>query len=126
MKAASDFFENPYAKFWIHDGLLHFEYKPQTSIDILSAIRVVDDRIALQNERSLPILCDLRGVLSVDKAARDYLARSGSLLAKAVAILACENVTLTVSTFYLEINKPSVPTKIFTSEAEALEYLRGF
>lgn len=126
MIGANESYENQNAKFWINHGILFFEYKPNTVIDLEVAMRVVADRIALQNERPLAVLCDIRGVISTDKAGRDYLAKSGSLLAKAVALIVNENVSMTMSTFYLEISKPSIPTRIFAIEQEALEYLKDF
>lgn len=126
MIAAHESYRNQNARFWIEEGILFFEYKPNTIIDLEVAMRVVADRVAFQNERQLPVFCDMRGMISIDKAGRDYLAKSGSLLAKAVALIVNENVSMTLSTFYLEINKPSVPTQIFTDEQVALEYLRSF
>lgn len=126
MIAAHESYENRNARFWIEKGILFFEYKPNTAIDLEVAMRVVADRIAFQNERQLPVFCDTRGIVSIDKATRDYLAKSGSLLAKAVALIGSENVSMTMSTFYLEINKPSVPTRIFTVEQEAMDYLKSF
>lgn len=126
MIAAHDFYENEYAKFWIEDGILIFKYSPGIAIDLDIAMRVVADRIALQNERHLPVLCDSRGVASTDKPSRDYLANSGSLLAKAVALLVGENVSMMVSSFYLEISRPAVPTKIFTTQEEALAFLSEY
>jgi len=126
MITAHESYENQNARFWIENEILFFEYKPNTTIDLEVAIQVVADRVAFQNERYFPIFCDARGISSIDKAARDYLAKSGSLLAKAVALIGSENVSMTMSTFYLEISKPSVPTRIFTIEQEALDYLKGF
>lgn len=126
MSAANESYENQNARFWIDQGILFFEYKPNTTIDLQVAMQVVADRIALQNEQILPVFCDIRGIVSTDKAGRDYLAKSGSLLAKAVALIVNENVSMTMSTFYLEISKPSVPTRIFDVEKEALDYLKGF
>lgn len=126
MSAANESYENQNARFWIDQGILFFQYKPNTIIDLQVATQVVADRIALQNERILPVFCDIRGIVSTDKAGRDYLAKSGSLLAKAVALIVNENVSMTMSTFYLEISKPSVPTRIFDIEQEALDYLKGF
>ena len=126
MIAAHDFYENDYAQFWIADGILFFNYKPTTTIDLKVAQRVVTDRIHFQNEKSYPVLCDIRGVLSTDKAGRDYLAKSGSILTQAVGLVVDEKVLLTISTFYLQISKPSVPTQIFTNERDALVYLRSY
>lgn len=126
MIAAHDFYENDFAQFWIADGILFFKYKPNTTIDLLVAQKVVTDRIHFQNERSYPVLCDIRGVVSTDKAGRDYLAQSGSILTQAVGLILHEKVSLTISTFYLKINKPSVPTEIFATEEEAFVYLKKF
>ena len=126
MIAAHDFYENDFARFWIVDGILFFKYKPNTTIDIKVAQCVVTDRIHFQNERSYPVLCDIRGIVATEKSGRDYLAQSGSILTKAVGLIVHEKVLMTISTFYLEISKPSVPTQIFTKEEDALAYLKEF
>lgn len=126
MIAAHDFYENDYARFWIADNILFFEYKPNTIIDLKVAKCVVTDRIHFQNESFFPVLCDIRGIISTEKAGRDYLAQSGSILAKAVGLIVREKVSLTISTFYLQISKPTVPTKIFTKQDDALAYLKQF
>ena len=126
MIAAHDFYENNYAQFWIIDGILFFKYKPRTFIDLKVAQLVVTDRIHFQRERTFPILCDIRGVIGTDKAGRDFLAQSGSVLTRAVGLIAQQKVLLTISTFYLQVSKPSVPTQIFTTEAAALNYLQEF
>jgi len=126
MITAHNFYENEYARFWIADSILRFEYKENTTLDLKVAQMVVTDRIHFQNERSFPVLCDVRGVIATEKAGRDYLAQTGSILTTSVALLVHENVSHMVSLFYLEISKPSVPTKVFTKEAEALDYLKSF
>ncbi|MNF86740.1 hypothetical protein D3C85_143870 [compost metagenome] len=126
MIAAHDLYENDFARFWITDGILFFAYKPNITIDLKVAQCVVTDRIHFQNERSYPILCDIRGIVATEKAGRDHLAQSGSILTQAVALIVHEKVSLIISTFYVEISKPSVPTQIFTEEDDALVYLKGF
>ena len=126
MIAAHDFYENEFAQFWIADGILFFKYKPKTIIDLRVAQLIVTDRIHFQSEIALPVLCDLRGVVGSDKAGRDYLAQSGSILTIAVGLIVDMKVLLTMTTFYLQVSKPSVPTQIFTTEAAALNYLKTF
>jgi hypothetical protein len=126
MIAAHDFYENDFAQFWICDGILFFKYKPKTIIDLKVAQLVVTDRIHFQRERTFPVLCDIRGVIDTDKAGRDFLAQSGSVLTRAVGLIVDEKVLLAISTFYLQVSKPNVPTQIFTTEATALSYLRTF
>lgn len=126
MIAAPNFYENDYAMFWIAEGILYFTYKADTALDYKSAQAVVTDRIHFQNEKSYPILCDIRGIVTTNKAARDYLAKSGSILTQAVGLLVDEKVLHTIGTFYLQISKPTVPTKIFTTETAALEFLNTY
>lgn len=122
----SELFENEYAKFWIKDQILFFEYKSDLVIDLAAAQRIVADRIQFQNEVAHPIFCDIRGVVDFDKAARDYLAQSGSVLTKAVGFLVQQKVSQTIATFYLKINKPAVPTELFEDKIAALAFLSNF
>ncbi len=121
-----DYFENEFALFWISGNILFFEYKPGVVINLVVAQRIVTDRMQMQKEKAYPVLCDVRGIADSDKAARDYLAHHGSVLTKAVSILAHETVSLTMISFYLKICKPQVPTEVFSDRAKALEFLRAF
>lgn len=126
MRLSAGYFENEYAHFWIQNNILFFEYKPDIVIDLNAAHRIVADRIHMQNERAYPILCDIRGVVDFDKAARDYLAQSGSVLTKAVGLVVQQNVSLIMTSFYLKICKPRVPTKLFTDKSAALAFLEAY
>jgi hypothetical protein len=126
MEILPDYYENEYAQFWIKDGILFFKYKQSIVIDLSIAHQIVADRVQMQNEKSYPILCDIRGLVDSDKAARDYLAQSGSVLAKAVGIVTNQSVSVIMTSFYLKISKPSVPTKIFTDEPSALAFLETY
>lgn len=126
MNAAHDCYENAHARFCIAHGILYFEYKQDTVISLTVARKVVSDRIQFQNEITYPVLCDIRGVINSDKAGRDYLAQSGSVLTKAVAILGNPQVSETMGDFYLKINKPTVPTSFFTNEEDALAFLKSY
>lgn len=124
MTAAHDFYENEYASFWIEEGLLFFIYKEGVPIDQAAAKRIVADRIRFQDERSFAVVCDIRGVVSMDKEARDYLAQTGSILTEAVALVGTDAVSVSMSTFYIRINRPAVPTAIFETVADAVYYLK--
>lgn len=126
MNATQEYYENDYALFWIEGHVLYFEYKPDTVITLAVAKKVVSDRIRFQNEKTYPVFCDVRGIIDSDKSGRDYLAQSGSILTKAVAILGHQNVSQTMSSFYLKINKPSVPTAFFTNKQSALAFLEAY
>lgn len=117
---------NKYAEFWTKDGILFFTYKPNTHITLKAAQAIVKDRIRFQNEKEYPILCDMRQIKVVEKPARDYLAQEGSYLAKAVALLVKEPYTEKLSDIFLQTSKPSVPTRQFTSQQKAIEFLSKY
>jgi hypothetical protein len=121
-----NYHENEFAQFWIQNDILYFEYKPNVIINLKAAQLVVADRLLVQNEKAYPVFCDIRGIMDSDKAARDYLAQSGSVLTKAVSVLGNDTVLLSIMSFYIRINKPRVPTKIFTEELAALAFLESY
>jgi hypothetical protein len=119
-------FENDYAKFWIEAGVVFFVYKDNSSIDLNAAKQIVNDRIQFQGKVAYPIYCDIRGMKKADKAARDFLAKEGSSYTKGVAIIVDSPMTKIIGNFYLGLNKPTTPTKMFTDKQEALAFLKQF
>jgi hypothetical protein len=119
-------FENDYATFWMEAGIVYFVYKENASIDLQAAKQIVEDRIRFQKQVDFPIYCDIRGMKRADKAARDFLAKEGSSYTKGVAIIVDSPMTKIIGNFYLGLNKPTTPTKMFTDKEEALEYLSQF
>ena len=118
--------ENDYARFYIKDGILFFVYKEIDNLDLDAAKKIVADRLALQDEVSFPVLCDIRGLKGADKTARDYLAREGSALTECVGLLVDSPALKLMTNFYLMVNKPQVPTKVFRTKEEAIGYIKDF
>lgn len=116
-------FENEFAKFWIENGILFFVYKEGVVINLAAAKKIVSDRLKFQQGAAFPVFCDTRGIKDSDKAARAYLAKEGSALVKAVSVLVESLVTRSMLNFYLKVNKPLVPTQMFTDRNAAIKYL---
>jgi hypothetical protein len=121
-----NYHENEFAKFWIQNGILFFEYKPDVIVHLAAAQCIVADRIRIQHGKAYPVFCDIRGVVDSDKDGRDYLAQYGSVLTKAVCLVAYQNVSLILISFYLKICKPKVPTRLFTDETAGLAFLETY
>ncbi|QED37780.1 hypothetical protein FK178_08605 [Antarcticibacterium arcticum] len=115
-----------YAHFWVEEGILHFVYKPNSLIDVEAARAVVRDRLRFQNGVSYPILCDIRLLKTANKAAREYLAEQGCINALAVALLIEKEYSGTLSQAFIKISNPTVPTREFTTETDALDFLHNF
>tara|TARA_R110002050_G_scaffold24083_3_gene64260 strand:+ start:13868 stop:14248 length:381 start_codon:yes stop_codon:yes gene_type:complete len=118
--------ENEYAKFWIEKDILFIVYKKEVFINLPVAIKVVEDRLLLQQGKPFLIFCDVRNVKSINKAARNYLAMEGSVLTKVVALLVEGSLTNAMSAFYIKTSVPAIITQAFTKKEDALTFLNTY
>lgn len=118
--------ENDYAKFWIEKDILFFVYKNGVTIDLKASMEIVKDRLLLQQGKSFLIFCDIRGIKTIDKNARNYLAIEGSVLIEAVAVLSNTPLTITISDFYIKTSVPSITTKEFIEKSDAFLFLNSY
>jgi hypothetical protein len=94
------------------------------TIDIAKAC--VETRLALSEGRSYPQLIDVTGIKSITKEAREYLATEGTKLVKAGAFIVGSPLNKMLGNIFLFINTPEVPTKLFTDEGKAKEWLKKY
>lgn len=83
-------------------------------------------KILTKNDRYL-VLVDGRVNLSVSREARAFAAQSqnnSESIASALVITSTANKL--IGNFYINVNKPHIPTRIFSSEEKAVEWLQGF
>lgn len=118
--------ETPYMKLWKRDEILFCTYSDKLEIDLEIAVHCVKTRIEFSEGKSYPVLIRLQGIRSVNKEARDYFSDEGSKLITAGALLISSPLTKILGNIFMHINKPDVPTKLFTNETEAKEWLKKF
>ena len=71
------------------------------------------------------LLVDMREIRAQDREARQYYTRpEAQKTIRAVAIVIGSPMSRVIGNFFLGFNKPSVPNRLFTSEAEAIVWLR--
>ncbi len=74
-----------------------------------------------------PVLMDIRQIQAIDWQARAFFASETSVAhSRAVALLIGTPVSRMIGNFFLVLNKPRVPLRLFTDEGEAIEWLKGF
>ena len=74
-----------------------------------------------------PVFADIRNVKSVGAEERRFYARIETKdLINAVAFLVDSPLSRVIGSFFLGFNRLPIPIKIFTSEEQALEWLKGF
>ena len=74
-----------------------------------------------------PLLTDITRIHFVSHDARKYSARpENTKAASAHGMFVGSAVSKLVGNLYLKLNKPKVPSRVFTSEDEAIQWLKGF
>jgi hypothetical protein len=91
---------------------------------------------ALENTKSVlkvsngikyPMMVDTREIRSISKEARDHFSmrnRNGNV--NSIAVLIGSPVSVVVGNFFMGLNKPAVPTKLFTTPEKAFKWLEKF
>jgi hypothetical protein len=105
---------------------LFFQYHEGVSIDLRAAKQIVEERTRFLNHKYYPLVTDIRGVRYFEKSARDYFALEGTHLIKCAAVLVESPISKLMAKFYISVNKPVLPTRIFTDMDDALEFARHF
>ena len=79
----------------------------------------------LLGDKKAPVLVDMREMAALDKQARKVYATESDF-ALAQAMLVDSAFTRISANLFIRIARPIHPTRMFTSEDEALQWLKGF
>lgn len=118
--------ETSYVKMFIQDGILHFYYKHIENMTLEMAKECVASRVAFTKGESYPCLVNFVQLKNSSKEARDYFANQGNEGIIANAILVNSTAFKMIANFYVMVNKPKNPTRLFTDKQSALEWLEQF
>ncbi len=118
--------ETPYIVMSLQEGILYFTYKEIDNMDLDLAKTCVKDRLDFTKDKSYPCLVDFVKLKKTSKEARDYFALEGNKGITANAILVNSSAYKMMANFYIMVNKPQNPTKLFTDKNLALDWLKQF
>ncbi len=108
------------------NGILFAALKSET-VDLKMAKASVTYRLQQYNDKDYPLFINIKVVKHITKEARDYLAsKEGCHKTASCAILINSNVTRVLANYFIMINKPLVPTKVFTNEEGAKQWLSEY
>lgn len=123
----TDMLDTPYVNFQIKDSILHATYKKGIKINLDIAKKIVESRLEVTNGVIYPVVIFNQGVISMDKGARDFLAsKDGTKGVKAAAMMLDSAFSSFLGNFYLSVNKPPMPVRIFTNTKAAISWLQKF
>jgi hypothetical protein len=108
-------------------GIIHTKYYPQSECDIESAKEEIKFINQLTDGKGAPCIVDITKVKSVTREARLYYSSEvASHVISAAALLVDSQVSKVLANFFLGINKPLMPVRLFNSEEQAMEWLNKY
>lgn len=110
------------------ERIVYMKILDGAEIELENAIQNQDAVKQLTNNEKHLLVVDARGIdVYVSKDARTFSAnrKAGDpCIAKAFIVNSTANRL--IGNFYINFNKPNIPTKIFSSEEKAIEWLKSF
>lgn len=121
------YLENEYAEYWIENGILFLVYKRRLVMTLDVAKKIVEDRLKVSNGISRPMFLDGRNFLSTNRETmRYYKTKEVVRFVTGSAFLSGNYLGWLAGNIFLALEKPLVPTKLFTDAKKALEWLERY
>jgi hypothetical protein len=110
------------------DGIIRSAMLPGAEDNLETAKENVSAGIKVSRGEKRPLLLDISNIKSMDRDARIYYANSEKRegAEKAVALLIKSPLSRMIGNLFLGLNKSTLPTRLFTDENKALEWLKNF
>ena len=116
-----------FTKLWLReDGILQTACEENTKMTLDEATNLTQAHIEITNGTPTLLLCDITDVVDMPKSCRDYFAGKAHCdTFTACALITNSIISKVIGNFFLGLNKPLKPTKLFSSENEALSWLNS-
>lgn len=125
-KELKESLENPYVTMWIDENMICARYAKNLHMTLEIAKSCVGARLFFSKGKSYALLIDMKGIKSVTPEARKYMASVGALMVKAGALITGSPLNRMIGNIFLAFDKPPVPTKLFTDEQKARQWLQQY
>jgi hypothetical protein len=121
------YLENDFCRIWVSNGIMFVEYKPKLVMTVEIAKLMVNERLKFSDGVSRPVFLDVRNLVSTDRATMKYYKTKEVIqFVSASALLTGSALTSLAGNIFLTLEKPLIPTKLFTDEKKALEWLEKY
>lgn len=107
------------------DNILHTDCFPGSVMTLEDGLESTRISAAMVNNEPRPLLCDLTNVIRMTHECRQRFAgpEHAKTFSKA-ALVVTSPLSKLIGNFFLGLNKPIKPTRLFTNKEEALKWLR--
>lgn len=109
------------------DDIVRAKVKDHVIVTLEYAREMTDTLLKISPDASRPLLVHLGKVKYITKEAREHF-KGGKRkpTAPAVALIIETSLSVIIGNFYIGLNKPHVPTRLFTNEKSAVRWLKNF
>lgn len=109
------------------DGIARTCVKQNIDITLEDAIANTNAVSSLYYDIKFPLMIDSRHVKSMSiEARRHFSVKNRETMTCAFGIIIGSVISRVLGNFYLSVNKPSVPTRLFVNEEDAIIWLKQF
>jgi hypothetical protein len=109
------------------DGIARTKVKPQAEVTIKESIENSLAVNSLYSAKKFPLLIDARQIKSISKEARDnFSIKNRSTNINSFAVIIESPLSRIIGNFFMGLNKPSVPAKLFNNEQDAITWLKQY
>jgi hypothetical protein len=116
------------SKVWLgEDGIARVIHVANAEVTLEAAKETMAAYLKIYDGKRRPLFVDTKTMKSLAREARHYYAgEEAAKVASAVAIIVGTPVSRVLGNFYIGLSNPHLPSRLFTSEAEALAWLKGY
>ena len=119
--------DTPYVHYELQDDLLICTYKKGSRLNLDKAKEIVKTRLEFVDYKPTVLLVYNQGVVSMDKKAREYLSTGDGVKGVvAAAIVVASPFTSFMANFFVSVNKPKMPVRVFSNANDSLKWLQKF
>jgi hypothetical protein len=116
------------AAMWLgEDGIVRIMWIPGSDVTLEDAQESMAAYLQIKQGKRRPLFVDTSQMKSLAREARHlYASEEAARVASAVGLIVGTPVSRVLGNFYLGLSNPHLPTRLFASESEALEWLKGY
>lgn len=108
-------------------GICHIIFPENVHINSEDLKIELDCYKATVNNIARPAIIDLTGVLSISSDGRQYIAEEiAKIGVPATALIVKSRISRLIGSFFIGINKPDFPVKLFDDTEKAENWIQGF
>jgi len=122
----SEVIETKNSSLWLgDDGIIRARQKPLADNSLKDMIDFVTAFERLADGKPRPLLADIGGIKSITKEARKFVTGDDPVkMMLSAAIIVGSPVSRLIGNFFLGLNRPKIPVKLFDSEEKGVEWLK--